>query len=306
MTDLDRAVAEYKERVAAESELAPRDVAEIEDHLRTLIEHLRASGLPLAHAIETAATRLGDPARIAREHARVRTAFGARLSRLRTWSVAALIAPMLWANLRWGVPHEGVVSVSMLATVFGLLAAIALVMRFGWARPVLLGGMAFCALSGAVPVVALPHAHVPMWMIADLGILAFVMPWRRGELSLPGITLALQIFTVATATWLLRATGDFFVIAQVTFVLALVACTGCVMRARWSAYAAGGAAFCLALYVVQIASAPLYMDTHVNVMLRAAIVAVIGSGAVAGAIGAVLSWRTARSSLGSLRGVLAT
>src|ERR1051325_3500616 len=95
MKDVERAVETYKERLAAEAELAPRDVAEIEDHLRTLIEDLRATGVPLGRAIEQAAEGLGAPARLAREHSRVRTPFGARLSRLRAWSALALILPMI-------------------------------------------------------------------------------------------------------------------------------------------------------------------------------------------------------------------
>ena len=93
--EVEQAIEHYRARLAAEAELARGDLAEIEDHLRTLIDALREDGLPAGEAIVEAARRLGDPRQLAREHARVRTPFGAKLSRARAWSACALLLPYL-------------------------------------------------------------------------------------------------------------------------------------------------------------------------------------------------------------------
>ena len=88
-------IATYKRELVAEAELARGDLDEIEDHLRVLATELRDRGMPRIEATIEACRRLGDPRAVAREHARVRSPFGARLSKLRAYSAVALIAPIL-------------------------------------------------------------------------------------------------------------------------------------------------------------------------------------------------------------------
>jgi hypothetical protein len=311
MTEVDRAIESYKAGLAQAAELAPRDVAEIEDHLRTLIEDLRASGIPLAQAIEHAARRLGDPARIAREHARVRTPFGARLSRLRTWSALALIVPALVMTFAFAVTQQGWWSLAMLQGVLGAALAIALVARVGWARPFLLGGIAFSTATVALGAIAFPSTNA-IWLVVHLGLVAFLWPWRRGELSKPGIALALEIWTLATAMYVLRFSfttrGESLYIvpaAQAALVLALVSGVGCVARARWSAFASVGSAALLGSALVQITGLTFRFDTPDLALFMRGTLALVGSGVVTGAIAAALAWRTARTTFGSFRGALA-
>lgn len=94
-SEIDAAVAAYTAELQAEAELGRAEVGELEDHLRATIGDLREHGLPASHAIAEAARRLGDPRAVARESARVRSPFGAKLSRARAWSIVALMVPLL-------------------------------------------------------------------------------------------------------------------------------------------------------------------------------------------------------------------
>lgn len=76
---IDEAVGRYRELLAGEVDIGRAALDEIEDHMRSLVADLRATGMPTANAITEAAERLGDPREVAREHARVRTSFGAKL-----------------------------------------------------------------------------------------------------------------------------------------------------------------------------------------------------------------------------------
>jgi uncharacterized membrane protein len=72
MTDkeIDEAVAAYRAEVLAEAQLARADVAELEDHLRSVIDELRTAGMPAAQAI----ARSSAPARrSARRRSRARS-----------------------------------------------------------------------------------------------------------------------------------------------------------------------------------------------------------------------------------------
>src|ERR1700735_2503737 len=103
----DEDIARYRAQILAEAELSRGELDEIEDHLRSLAADLREHGTPSGEAIALACQRLGDPRDLAREHARARSRFGARLSRARAWSAAALLAaPLAYYgrnSFRWGL-----------------------------------------------------------------------------------------------------------------------------------------------------------------------------------------------------------
>ena len=66
---IDEAIEQYRQELVAEASLAKGDLDEIEDHLRALIDELRADqpALGLATAIAQARERLGEPRALARE-----------------------------------------------------------------------------------------------------------------------------------------------------------------------------------------------------------------------------------------------
>src|SRR5690349_2627729 len=76
---IDAAVAQYRAELAANAAIGSAEAAELEDHLRAIIDAEIAAGAPVLAAIATARGRLGAPAALAAECTRVRTAFGARL-----------------------------------------------------------------------------------------------------------------------------------------------------------------------------------------------------------------------------------
>ena len=187
--EIETAVAAYTSELLAEAELGRAEIAELEDHLRTLIGELREHGLPAGEAIAVAARRLGDPRSVAREHARVRSVFGSRLGRARAWSIVALMVPMLasgFANV------TGVWSRNMIELSAGFVLSLAMMARLTWARPILLGGIAFWTLAVGLFWLSFPGTN-PAWLVVHAGLLAFLVPWRRGEITRVGAALALDV-----------------------------------------------------------------------------------------------------------------
>ncbi|HTM20957.1 MAG TPA: hypothetical protein VL172_10630, partial [Kofleriaceae bacterium] len=257
--EIDRAIQDYCHDLQAEAELARGDLHEIEDHMRSLVDELRGRGLPVGAAIAEAARRLGEPRALAREHARVSSPFGARLSRARAWSAAALLAPMLaWLGL-YIVPVTGAFSRAGMELVVGSVLVLALVARRAWARPVLLGGMAFFVLPAALWAALVPGAS-PLWMLWHLGIAAFLAPWRRRELTPAGWALALHVWTYGAAAFALgfqvtTNDGSWNLVApasQVALGAAMLATAGSLLRARWAALASLLAAAALAAVVFEL------------------------------------------------------
>lgn len=99
--------------------------------------------------------------------------------------------------------------------------------------------------------------------------------------------------------WQLMAPG-----AELAFVAAVVATCGGIVRARWAALASLIAATGCALASAQV-SGPLTM--RVSAMrpevFRIGILALVGSGALAAVLTAVVGWKTARTTLGTLRAI---
>src|SRR5450432_659801 len=132
MSEDDQVISQYRNELVAEAEFARGDLDEIEDHLRVLAHELRDTGMPRAQAIDEACRRLGDPRSVAREHARVRSPFGAKLSRARAWSAAALIVGLVvLTRYQHGDPGPALGIQLKLAIVIALVLAA----RLSWARP---------------------------------------------------------------------------------------------------------------------------------------------------------------------------
>jgi hypothetical protein len=303
--DLDeQAIEQYRHALTAEAALARGDLDEIEDHLRALATELRGSGLDAGAAVAEAARRLGDPPVIAREHARVRTTFGAKLPRWRAWGAAGLLLTFV---VYWQL-HSGFVGRGGVVT---LALVLALGARWTWARAVMFGVLGMSALL--MPL-ALAQSDAPLmpWLnwLAIAGAAGLIAPWRKAELSATGWALAVLppawAAAVAVAGFQITAPGG-HVIALGSPIIAMwalvVTFAGSVLRARWAAAGAMVAAVMLAIAGAAIltleprfASPTLW---RVHELLALAIAEV---GLVAGAI---MMWRSARSNLGTFRGLTA-
>ncbi|MGE5184225.1 MAG: permease prefix domain 1-containing protein [Acidobacteriota bacterium] len=308
MTDIEDAIAQYRRDLTAEAELARGDLAEIEDHLRALIDELRAGGLPATEAVAEAARRLGDPRQLAREHARVRTPFGARISRLRAWSATLLLAPFPYLIAR--SMRGGLASYNGLEIALSVIALVGLAARLPWARAIVLGSLLSVTGWNAIAVATWPaDAFQIAQLVCYAGAIAFLVPWRRGELSASALALVLlgPAYTGAATMLSLFFTGpDHHVLADPWGVLALAgvlaAAGGGLLRARWAALPAAVAAFALVMAVLEVW--PLYVRLHSPDVWRAVMLATLSGGAACAGAAAVMMWRHARSTLGTLHGVL--
>ena len=306
MTDEDL-IAKYKHELTSEAELARGDLDEIEDHLRVLADELRERGMPRVEAVAEACRRLGDPRAVAREHARVRSPFGARLAKLRTYSALALIVPILIQAARGVAAGGGLHSLAGMELVMAIVLAVALAARVTWARPIVLAGMICFSLEIVLGVNA--GVANPLWLVPYVGTVVFVMPWRRSELTASGLALALQVWSYTAAAFALQfaitthGRTDWRPVsygAVVAFFTAVIATMGGVMRARWGAVAAVVSAGALGLAVFDFAAIPYWFPLHFQIPAMA----LLASGSLAAALGAALSWRDARSTFGTLRYVL--
>ena len=135
------------------------------------------------------------------------------------------------------------------------------------------------------------------------------MPWRRRELTSAGWALALQVWGYVVATFCLMfvytdSDGSYLMIAPIGMVsagFAVLATCGTVLRARWSAIASVLSAVALAvtlseLWGLRIGFGEAFFDVY--------IVGAAASGMLAAMASAVITWRTARSALGTFRYVL--
>jgi len=313
-TDDDRAIDTYRDALLAEAELARRDLDEIEDHLRALAEELQSSGMPRAEAIAEACRRLGDPGAVAREHARVRSPFGARLAPLRAWSAAVLLVPwwLAFARLTLGPGGPGLASTFGVNLVIATAVMCGLVARTSWARAILVGALSWVIVDRVIACVGsdLPAGTYELWRDACLtGAFMFVAPWRRAELARAGYVIALLAWAYhgacEMASYQLARPGQLPFVdpaGTVAFVATLAAGVGTLVRARWAAIAAAAAAPSLAIGIAELRTLPFPV-----VERTAAIVERLGgiaAAAVAAAVAAVLAWRGTRAALGTLRHVL--
>jgi len=239
--ELEAAIAAYRQELREEAGLAAADLDELEDHLRDLIAHLRAAGHDARLALAEATRRLGEPPAIAREYARTRPVFGARPSRARAWSAVALMClPILTELVRSGM--EGFAPVNLPFQVINLVLIAGLIARRSWARALLLGNAVLSVVLEIGLLLALRH-HTALFLqgiAISAAIVAFLAPWRRGELTSAGWALALTSagyvgVAEAQTYWVPAAAYP----ALGVFVVGLV---GLLLRARWASLALATAA----------------------------------------------------------------
>ncbi len=307
MTQIDDAVSEYLSELEAEAELAREDLAELEDHMRSLVEELRATGASTEDAIAQAKRRIGDPKLIAREHARVRSPFGAKLSRARAWSAGGLFLALVVLNFVMFAGRSSYFGVFVIETVIGGVMGIALVTRLAWARAAVAGFLAYSLVQIGIGMILNGSWAYPEWMfvVLQLGAFAFVVPWRRGEIGVGGYALALVVVMWVGASWVISFESRNPVFTPEVFaaygahVASLLAGVGIVMRARWAAVMAAISSAMLAVAAGFVFDVGLPAEVeHVRILLVGNVIA----GALAAVACARLSWRTARTTLGSLRG----
>lgn len=94
------------------------------------------------------------------------------------------------------------------------------------------------------------------------------------------------------------------IVGQLGVFAVIAAGAGIILRARWASAAAGIAALCqllgIALLVSTVARFAIKAGSYYTTS-----VAIIGAGSLCALVAAVVAWRTARSSFGTLRDVLA-
>jgi len=321
MNEIDDVIEQYKRELLGETELVSDDVKEIEDHLRALTTELRGSGLSAAEAARAACVRVGDPRAVAREHAKVHLPFGTKLSWPRTLSAAALLlffviggyASLISTRVRVPLPMA-------VTTVLATVVLAALLARLTWARPLILGALGYVAIATILAVIAPPdgpHGTSPLQLIPVVGTLAFVMPWRRGELSRGGYALLLQSFAfIAMANAAARfglphvdppgperiALVHMAPAALIGFLPALLAVAGAIMRARWAAWASVFAAATLFVSAVEVGRY-FIVDFHEFAYAREWLpfTSMLFAGSLAALVAALSNRRSARSNLGTLR-----
>ncbi len=309
--DLDTRIARYRTELQSEADLARGDLDELEDHLRCLTAELRERGLPATAALAEAARRLGDPAALAREHAKVGAPFGARISRTRAWSAAALLAPFgvyfLYTNASAGRLLSSAGAETMLAC--ALVVAVAL--RLSWARMFVLGTLPF-TLATMIPWLLAwgGTRFMLIQIVAYAGAIVFLAPWRRREMSRAGLGLMLMgpaYGGAATLTMfeMSRMSGDLFgsPLALLAIGAVLAGSLGGMLRARWGAIACLGASCALAAGLVPAWT--LDVNYSHPAVFRALIVVPLAVGMATSLAAAVLGWRAARSTTGTLRGLIA-
>jgi hypothetical protein len=314
VTDVDEAIATYRRRVQAQADLAEGDLDELEAHLRELTDELRTAGMSAAEAVTEAARRLGDPRELAREHARVRSQFGAPLPAARAWSAAILYAvPLVFGIVRTiAAAAESSHPPFPLRMWFDfgafVVMTVALATRRPWARGLVLGAKAYVLTHVGASSMLFPwRPGAPSWFwLVELGVVAFVMPWRRREISPAAIGLALLVWAYCPASFqdqlFFKAYEANLTIA---YACAAAACVGTVLRARWSVIASAVSA--LALFGVMFSElGELMMSRSELDVWWVFNFGKISSGAIAASVAAILAWRTTRVATGTYRSLTQT
>ena len=173
MFDLDAAVLAWRERVGRRSSLSPREVDELEDHLRARVdlEMELNRGLVPAHAFAMAREGLGDPATLSKEFAKAGKPRWRRLM-VAGWALFAVsfFLPALydpsvagWEAFLYAVTNwAGLIGVLSALTNLLMLVTILTARR---ARPP--GGRwAFPVMAGAS---ALNLLYWPFWVMTEEG-----------------------------------------------------------------------------------------------------------------------------------------
>jgi len=291
--DLEATIARYREELRAEADLARGDLDELEDHLRDLTTELRERGLPTGVAIAEAARRLGDPRELAREHARVSSPFGPTLSRARAWSAVALLAPLtIYALIGAAVAADHPPEIFEL--VLGSLLIGGLALRKAWARALVVGVLPFLFAWSIYRAFDWGWSGIIALRLASYGgAFAFVVPWRRRELSLSGFGLMLLVPAhVGTIALMVLAQPERFdavapSLAWLAYLGVFSGAVGAILRQRWGALVSAGSA-------ITLAAGPFFALNDFGARaFPGTVMALISLGALAGAGSAIIGWHTA-------------
>lgn len=305
--DCERAIDSYRRQLRDEG-LSARDAAELCDHLRELVAEARADAatdaappgaasattdaqVDAGTAVARAVARLGDPRALAAEYARVRPAFGAALSRARAFSAAALLLPIV-AIAAWFSRSPGVTWLARAEVGLGGLLVVALLARLSWARAILLGFSAHVALETAAwASVAGPTGWWLYFAASYAGVVAFLAPWRRAELSASGWALTLTAFAFpgVSLVFAIPAVASLGTVALAAYTLGAA---GVLLRARWSAALLACAAVLLIPTLATLAALPTPVAWLFTAGTATAIPALL--------VAAATTWRHTRGA-GSLR-----
>lgn len=314
--DADATITRYLASARAGAALDEADLAELDDHLRTSVLALRRDGVPPAEAAATACARLGEPALVARELARVRTRWGTPLPWPRAVAAVAVLAPTIVVAMATARDAH-TLSLFGVAGVGALIGCLGLVFGRTALRSLMFGGVASYAAvmvalvadgwrTGAVERATVLQSAAA---VAATGLLA---PWSRRELSRAGWALALQGTTLlgtamlaSFALWLDRYVPGQTLLPLMATGLAVVAAVGLGLGARWGSVlvlvvaaldAVAMARFAPAALALMPAGAPAWFFIQLDLVL---------GGIVAAAVAAWLAWPGARRGGGTWRALVA-
>jgi len=299
--ELEAAVAAYRADLTASAALAEGEVAELEDHLRELIDELRGAGTTSAAAIAEARRRLGEPAQVAAECARVRTAFGLRLAPVRAWSAGVILLGLaLWTAWSW-LSQPGVSTWVGIDVALGLILVAGLAARRTWPRAILLGHAAMSTVALAAFNARYPHIPaLQVTLAAHAAATALLVPWGRRELTGAGWALAAWSTAYVGASF---AQGHGAILPTLALAGVMVAALGTVLRARWGivvglATAGLHVLLAIALVVLRASGRPSGL-AEPDLQITLALV-----GAAAAVVAPLLAWRSTRPGAGDLRALV--
>jgi hypothetical protein len=306
--EVEHAVGAYRAELEAGADYSAADLDELEDHLRALIEVERLCGRTTAEAVEAARARLGAPAELAREHARVRSPFGARIGRARAWSAAALLIPFLFVAIADIAQKGTLLSPTTVEVVLGCALLAALVARLSWARMFIAGSLASSLVWMLGWSVAYGAQWFPLRIVCHAGALAFLLPWSRREVTPAGAALGLLGPAYGGATSLVAVqltsqNGDAIApwLGLLAVALVLLTGLGALLRSRWTVGAALAATSVLILGFIRVwPLSPRFADPA---SFRALILGSIALGAASCIASASIARRNARTFAGTLRGL---
>ncbi|MCA9676410.1 MAG: hypothetical protein H6709_11530 [Kofleriaceae bacterium] len=295
---LDAAIARYRADVAERAALAATDLDELEDHLRALVDDLRAAGRTCDAAFDEAVRRLGEPRALAREYRRRRPEFSAPAPRATTWSAATLVAGLIAVAVHHAFRNAPVVGLFDVAwPAMGAVLFVALVTRLSWARPLLFGFAAFSAHQTVLRLIFPPPVSLPLeihlYEVGFVGLVLFLAPWRRDTFTAPGWALALCASAFAVVMSDLETARSWtdgpLSVAPATAgaILLLAGLAGVATRARWAAVPLLGTAAMQVTAILEVRAA--YYAPIGYTLLRAALPVYALLGA------AVIAWRTGRT-----------
>lgn len=302
MKEIDEGIVAYRVALTREADVGRSELAEIEDHLRALTRALVDDGMPAAQAVTEAARRLGEPRTLARELAAVRPPWGAKLSRARAWSAVALLLPSLYTT--WHI--TGDLNTPYFDIGLSVALIVMLALRQSWARATVLGVCAsILVLDVAMIYATSADADTLERALCYAGVIAFLVPWRRGELTGAGAALALLgpayvgVGLLAQVYWYWNSSLPWPTLALPCVLLAGI---GALTRGRWAVVPAALGSLVLVGATAELLVITSGFETFSSVLYVLDAWALLATVSFVAAT--ALLYRHSRSTIGSVRAVL--